>query len=468
MKSIHKKTAVFLISLAVSGIALRNPVLPNTGGITVLAEEIESSQLVTEVTVSDGVEEAIPEAISEEMTETEPVLPEVVITLTAPGGWENKEAWVSIQAEDISGSDNFSIVKAEAKLSENGNWQDVTSDMGIQITSNSSVYVRLTDQNGQVYQQNRYIECFDQTKPTLSASAKNGVLTITGADEQSGMAAIFVNGSEFTELKNDMIHVRLQKSDTGYQYFTLQGKDNAGNLSDIYKMTNPYYENPDAIQETAGSVGEAGTQTEVSSIPTDVTATEPTSATATVIEHQITGESEDVVEEIYISDGGKVQDNTPDTYSEGGKEFYTIQTQSDKVFYLIIDRDKTEENVYLLTEVSENDLLNFTDSNTVTLPQNQAVIEKALPVEPDIPKNNPVSEIPTETEPRETEVPQEPVKEENTNAQTMFLLISALVIVGVGYYYLKFVRGRNVSFDDEYEDEEDEEETIYEEEEDQN
>ena len=61
---------------------------------------------------------------------------------------------------------------------------------------------------------------------------------------------------------------------------------------------------------------------------------------------------------------GTVQD-------KGGKEFYTIKTKSDKVFYLIVDKDKTDENVYLLTEVGENDLLNFTDTNMVTLPQNQ-------------------------------------------------------------------------------------------------
>ena len=39
---------------------------------------------------------------------------------------------------------------------------------------------------------------------------------------------------------------------------------------------------------------------------------------------------------------GTVQD-------KGGKEFYTIKTKSDKVFYLIVDKDKTDENVYLLT-----------------------------------------------------------------------------------------------------------------------
>ena len=89
---------------------------------------------------------------------------------------------------------------------------------------------------------------------------------------------------------------------------------------------------------------------------------------------------------------GTVQD-------KGGKEFYTIKTKSDKVFYLIVDKDKTDENVYLLTEVGENDLLNFTDTNMVTLPQNQAIAESALPLE---------TEKLTETpEPEVTIIPEE-------------------------------------------------------------
>lgn len=77
---------------------------------------------------------------------------------------------------------------------------------------------------------------FVKTKPTLSARrAKNGALLIQGADEGSGVAAIYVNGNEFTELTNGALQVRLQKADTTYQYFTLQVRDNAGNISENYK-----------------------------------------------------------------------------------------------------------------------------------------------------------------------------------------------------------------------------------------
>ena len=51
-------------------------------------------------------------------------------------------------------------------------------------------------------------------------------------------------------------------------------------------------------------------------------------------------------------------DNATD---EDGKEFFTITTtppkKNENVFHLIIDRQRTEENVYLLNAVTEKDLL---------------------------------------------------------------------------------------------------------------
>ena len=41
------------------------------------------------------------------------------------------------------------------------------------------------------------------------------------------------------------------------------------------------------------------------------------------------------------------------------KEFFVIKTRNEKIFYLIIDRSMMSENVYLVTEVDEEDLLNF-------------------------------------------------------------------------------------------------------------
>lgn len=515
MKKIHKKAAALLFAVTVAGVPLGTAFLGSTVGVNVFAqatemaseetaeqehteifpeegqgeeqtavaqpeeeeageqtaviqsEDLPDEQTAGEVQADTAAEDTAVEsenAVPEAETQETAVQPDVVITITEPDGWQKEQAKAMIQVEDAAGSGNFSVAKVEARISENGSWLDVTQEREVTVTGNCSVYVRVTDQNGQTYTQSRYIECFDQTKPTLSAAAKNGVLIIRGTDEGSGVAAIYVNGNEFTELTDNTLKVRLQRADTSYQYFTLQVRDNAGNLSETYQVANPYYENPDAVSNPSDGTG---TEENNNSLPVDASPTAPTSATATVTDYQSTvsdtssGETETTETpdtEIAISDTdtGRIQGDIISSTVKGGKEFYTIRTKSGKIFYLIVDMDKTDDNVYLLTEVSENDLLNFTDTDTVTLPQNQAVMESSLPLE--------IVEQEPETEPEEKEPEEEakPAEKTANNSGTILLMVLALVGVGGGYYFLKFVRGKKESF--EYDDEdEDEEDTAYEE-----
>lgn len=492
MKEIHKKAAAVLFAAAMTGLSAGTAFTGLPGSMTVWAEEAEletetpaetqeetqpseQTEAVTEEKTTQKTLEEVPEEIQEEATENpqadstletetaeeQPeIQPEIQITLTSPEGWQTEKTAIGIRIEDVKNTGSFSVSKVEARISEDGGWMDVTQVMSVEITSNCSVYVRVTDQNGRTYEQNRYVECFDKAKPTLSAAAKNGILVIQGADEGSGVAAIYVNGNEFTELTDGILKVRLQKADTTYQHFTLQVRDKAGNLSENYKVANPYYENPDAKPETSGGTGEGQKN---NSLPSDAAATPPTSATGTVTEHQSTSgasseptEPENVTTETDADiDTGRVQGTASGAVQEGGKEFYTIQTKSNKVFYLIVDKDKTDDNVYLLTEVGENDLLNFTDSNTVTLPQNHAVIESALPLEPV--KETEEPDTSKEDEKTEKE-PEKETEKTESNSGTILLMIIVLAAVGGGYYYLKFVKGKNSSFDSDYDDEDEEEE----------
>ena len=63
----------------------------------------------------------------------------------------------------------------------------------------------------------------------------------------------------------------------------------------------------------------------------------------------------------FTPDGtGTVVDNATD---EDGKEFFTITTPSENVFYLVIDRQRTENNVYFLNAVTEKDLLALAEAD---------------------------------------------------------------------------------------------------------
>ena len=394
------------------------------------------------------------------------VNPNVKITISTPSGWHNDTTKVHISIEDVAHSGNFTIKTVQAKVAQNGSWTDITEDMYVEISENTTVYVLVTDQKGKTYEKNRYIKCFDFTKPTLNAAVSDGLLSVQAHDTDSGIKAVYVNGYEFTELTNGVLNIRLQQFDAGYQYFTISAMDNAGNMSEVYKTANPYYTDPEAEDSSEKNPAEQ--------LPVNAEAAKPSSATAQVTEHTKTDSDGNTVSELSPAEQKKQAmaeaaasekgENSGD--SEKGKEFYTIQTASEKVFYLVIDRDGEEEVVYFLTEVTENDLLNVTTDNSETLPKNSAALESAIPVtEGAFPNNNGEGQEKekeaTEEETEEgsgeaVEKPEpEPVKE-NPAATYIILGIAAVAAIGGGYYF-KVVKGKKEEFLDEDDDEEDEE-----------
>ena len=410
------------------------------------------------------------EVCKEDYTQCEYVNPNVKITISTPSGWHNDTTKVHISVEDVAHSGNFSIKTVQAKVAQNGSWTDVTEDMYVEISENTTVYVLVTDQKGKTYEKNRYMKCFDFTKPTLNAAVSDGLLSIQAHDTDSGIKAVYVNGYEFTELTNGVLNIRLQQFDAGYQYFTISAMDNAGNMSEVYKTANPYYTDPEKADGNEKNPAEQ--------LPVNAQATKPSSATAQVTEHTKTDSDGNTVSENSLAEqkkqamaeaaaSEKKEESGEKEKSETGKEFYTIQTASEKVFYLIIDRDGEEEVVYFLTEVTENDLLNVTADNSETLPKNSAALESAIPVtEGALPNNNgeqgkeeELTEEPAEDgDEINTEEPEpEPEKpEENPMATYIILGIVAVAAIGGGYYF-KVVKKKKEEFLDEDDDEEEEE-----------
>jgi len=98
-------------------------------------------------------------------------------------------------------------------------------------------------------------------------------------------------------------------------------------------------------------------------------------------------------------------------YSADARQFLTFQTKSGKTFHLIINHDESSENVMLLTEVSEDDLMNM--------------VEKK-----ETPKQEVTKEVPIKEE--------KPVKKEEKNNNIGTYLILILVVagaLGAGYYF---------------------------------
>lgn len=128
----------------------------------------------------------------------------------------------------------------------------------------------------------------------------------------------------------------------------------------------------------------------------------------------------------FTPDGtGTVVDNATD---QDGKEFFTITTPSENVFYLVIDRQRGQENVYFLNAVTENDLL--------------ALAEPSPEPEPTEPVTQP------EPSPEPSPEP-EPEPEKEAGFPLGNLLIVALVLLAGGgaAYYFKVYRPKHEAAD---------------------
>ena len=103
-----------------------------------------------------------------------------------------------------------------------------------------------------------------------------------------------------------------------------------------------------------------------------------------------------------------------DKYSADARQFITFKTKNGKTFHLIINHDEQGENVMLLTEVSEDDLLNMVEAK-----------EKPKEV---------VKEEPVKQEKMEEAKPEK--REEKSSTGTYILLaLVTLGALGAGYYF---------------------------------
>ena len=113
---------------------------------------------------------------------------------------------------------------------------------------------------------------------------------------------------------------------------------------------------------------------------------------------------------------GTVVDNATD---EDGKEFFTITTPAENVFYLVIDRQRGTENVYFLNAVTEADLLALAEQTG----------EPVAPVPEPEPTPNP-----------EPTVEPTPEPEAKGGAGPLLLGLAVVLIGGGAAFYFKVYR----------------------------
>lgn len=110
---------------------------------------------------------------------------------------------------------------------------------------------------------------------------------------------------------------------------------------------------------------------------------------------------------------------------EEHKQFIIAESKNGNYFYIVIDKTKNSENVYLLNMVDEADLIALTKGETVTLE----------------PTTTPEITVPDTLEDG-TDI--EPLEEEpNNNTMLLIALVLGLVGLGGGYYFF-FMRNKSV------------------------
>ena len=132
---------------------------------------------------------------------------------------------------------------------------------------------------------------------------------------------------------------------------------------------------------------------------------------------------------------GESAGDESDKYFADARQFITFKTKSGKTFHLIINYDEEGQNVMLLTEVSEDDLLNMVEAKEKPKEEVKKIEEVPLPTEAT----------------KEELVKNEPKKKEESKGAGLYIFLGLLVmtVVGVGYYFKIYKKKQEDNEDEE-------------------
>lgn len=324
----------------------------------------------------------------------------------------------------------------------------------------------------------------DTTPPILTAVLEGETVKIESSDDNSGVEAVYIDGTRVNSLANGKASVLLKDYAGTDKQVSVYAVDYAGNRSDTVKLDNLYYQETASAEETTASSQSAQSSVSVTKlVQTQATSSGVgTSATSSASDSTVTQSSEttdtettdsssvdtsesdvsSIPEGAFTPEGtGTVQDSA--TGEEGDKQFYTITTESGNVFYLIIDGKRDDNNVYFLNGVTEADLMALAekdDGSVSVIPETEVCTCtdkcEAGEVNTDCPvcKNdlNSCTGKTSVTEPEEPVEPEQPKNDTDSVGTIIFIIVALLAVGGIGYY-VKIVRPKQQAADeDEFDD----------------
>lgn len=123
-----------------------------------------------------------------------------------------------------------------------------------------------------------------------------------------------------------------------------------------------------------------------------------------------------------IAGNGEVEDNIVDDPS---KEFFTVKTKGGNTFFLVIDRARNSENVYMLSMIDEYDLQEFLDDEERNGKQEEETPAVVLPE--------------TKPEPTPDVEIEEPKEESSSGMNKILLLVFVAALGGAGAFFYFYI-----------------------------
>ena len=494
MKHLTRLIICLLLVMMTLGSALAQPM-----EMSILAAESElmpgnpdligDGELPQEQEIPTETEEPTQEPVQEPTTPpTMPPTAAYEILMAQPEGWYANRAVMELTVTDKGGTgwsniritmerSGATVTLIDGPLPSGHIWLDLLDNCIMKAT--------VTDPSGKLHSREVTIACFDKDNPILTASVKGEYLNIEATDGHSGIAAVQVNGTTYTELNEGKLEIWLKEYADAYEQLIVQAVDKVGNVSKAIAVANPFFKhtNTPTTAPTPTPKPAATTKPTATPKPTQkpasdgnnpdnstnnnggstATATPTPTAIPTIIPEPIVTPEPIIITLptpiIEIEPGIPITQNgnavTRDLLYDKhtNKQFIGIESRNGDVFYVVIDYDKPlDENgeqyeTYFLNLVDSRDMLDIVDPNDIREPE----IVYVTP-EPTVQPTAAPVPVPTPDT--------VPEKKDNSG---MIGLLGLLVVAGGGaFWYFKICKpsegnGKLQSNDYDYEDEDDDE-----------
>jgi hypothetical protein len=291
----------------------------------------------------------------------------------------------------------------------------------------------------------------DTIPPELSVTLSGDTLTVKATDDASGVAAVFVDGQRINALADGKASVNMKDYAGNAAKVTVYATGGAGNRSKAQEVDNPYYRSPAPLSTQRATSAPASSASSTAQTQTGANGTAQAGGQNTASGRDADGSAQAGGSTASSGTGALAPSGTgtviESATDEDGKEFYTITTKAGNIFYLVIDRQRTDGGVYFLNAVTESDLAALAETESGGIGAGIFGEDTGNAGE-----SQEVDESKQEPEP---EPAPDSEKKKKPLGTTALVLLAMAAVCGAGYY-IKIIRPRRQEAsedgDDDWED----------------